>query len=263
MTQIVTGWQEDPWRRHELRYFSFGGLATRLVCDLGKTSFDPPPTQHECPSPDLIATGPADAGLPLAPSPVPEADPPASFTVRTLANSPNLRTLPLRNPNARHSSIPVIRPRPTQSPGDSSGSWRTATPKEPRAAWIAPAPLANPDVPRRFRRASPGRGLTWLFLLYNVLMLAWVIAGTWWPHRTIACVHQRGDGACSGATRSMTTIPIGILLVVWVTGALFLVVVWLATKRRSCLVCGRGVAQGSSECQNCRRDVQTDRRRLA
>jgi hypothetical protein len=44
MAEKLTGWNPDPWGVHELRYFSMGGTATRLVSDDGKTSHDPPPS---------------------------------------------------------------------------------------------------------------------------------------------------------------------------------------------------------------------------
>ena len=38
----LRGWHPDPFNAHERRYFSMDGKPTRLVCDGGRTSHDPP-----------------------------------------------------------------------------------------------------------------------------------------------------------------------------------------------------------------------------
>jgi putative flippase GtrA len=38
----LRGWHPDPFNTHERRYFSMDGQPTRLVCDDGRTSHDPP-----------------------------------------------------------------------------------------------------------------------------------------------------------------------------------------------------------------------------
>jgi putative flippase GtrA len=42
MAEELRGWRPDPYRQHELRYFSMDGQPSRLVSSGGKTSLDPP-----------------------------------------------------------------------------------------------------------------------------------------------------------------------------------------------------------------------------
>src|ERR1700733_6433883 len=44
MEEVLTGWQPDPFGTHEKRFFSSGGLPTKLVSDGGVRSYDNPPS---------------------------------------------------------------------------------------------------------------------------------------------------------------------------------------------------------------------------
>jgi hypothetical protein len=62
------GWHRDPYRIHEDRYLSVGGLPTKLVRDGGCESYDPPP-EDTVPNPADV-----DALRPLCfAGPLPEA----------------------------------------------------------------------------------------------------------------------------------------------------------------------------------------------
>jgi putative flippase GtrA len=78
MAVELRGWRPDPYRQHELRYFSMDGQPSRLVSSGGKTSLDPP-----WPAP--LSTRPL-LTITTAPSPAPD---------RGLEPRRNLETLDL------------------------------------------------------------------------------------------------------------------------------------------------------------------------
>jgi putative flippase GtrA len=62
MAVELRGWRPDPYRQHELRYFSMDGQPSRLVSSGGKTSLDPPWPAPLSPRPLLaVATAPMPA----------------------------------------------------------------------------------------------------------------------------------------------------------------------------------------------------------
>jgi hypothetical protein len=64
------GWNVDPYRLHEDRYFS-GGLPTKLVRDAGRESYDEPPDSSAAVQPG----GPAKTQPPLVVVPTPREEP--------------------------------------------------------------------------------------------------------------------------------------------------------------------------------------------
>jgi hypothetical protein len=54
MEEVLTGWQPDPFGAHEKRFFSSGGLPTKLVSDGNVRSYDDPPDAASL-SPEPVA----------------------------------------------------------------------------------------------------------------------------------------------------------------------------------------------------------------
>jgi hypothetical protein len=100
------------------------------------------------------------------------------------------------------------------------------------------------------------RKMTWAVLVFNVLMLVWIIAGAASTHNTPNCVHQLGSKLCTDATETGAGIGIAILIVLWVLGDAILGVLWLVTRGRSCPVCGRPVRRGLVACAKCGHDFR-------
>jgi predicted anti-sigma-YlaC factor YlaD len=98
--------------------------------------------------------------------------------------------------------------------------------------------------------------MTWVVVLFNIIMLAWIIIGVSLSHKTAGCVHQLGSKLCTDATQAGTAIGVGILIVLWVTGDIILGMIWLVTNGRSCPVCGRSVKRGRVSCKGCGHDFR-------
>jgi putative flippase GtrA len=73
VAEELRGWHPDPFNAHERRYFSMDGKPTRLVCDSGRTSHDPPlPTPLGSPAGPAQPTG-SVRDQRLIPPPVPQS----------------------------------------------------------------------------------------------------------------------------------------------------------------------------------------------
>jgi len=74
------------------------------------------------------------------------------------------------------------------------------------------------------------RKMSWLVLVFNALMLIWVIVGAASAHNTVSCVHSIGEKLCTQATETGTAIGVGILIVLWALGDVILGVIWMVTR---------------------------------
>jgi len=73
--------------------------------------------------------------------------------------------------------------------------------------------------------------LTWVILLFNALMLVWLVTGVnGASNEGHSC---KADKACQGANDVGTAIGAGIIIFVWAAGAVILGVIWLVTSRTS------------------------------
>jgi hypothetical protein len=111
--------------------------------------------------------------------------------------------------------------------------------------------VAAPQSKRRFPRF---RKATWVLIIFNVLMLIWVISG-------IASV---GGGSCNGLDQATCNaakdigggIGVALLIVLWFIGFVVLGLVWLMSKpkNRQCPRCGHDVKKGLMICKSCNFD---------
>ena len=94
MEDVLTGWQPDPFGTHEKRFFTSGGLPTKLVSDGDVRSYDEPPNSPPLgPSP-----GPAARPQTMQP-PAPVRQPEPAYQSRLATGTPARATeLPLDAP---------------------------------------------------------------------------------------------------------------------------------------------------------------------
>lgn len=102
------------------------------------------------------------------------------------------------------------------------------------------------------------RKMTWAVLIFNVLMLIWLIAGVASATHNPQCAHTAvlGAKACQNATDAGAGIGAGIVIALWVAGDVILGVLWLVTRGRVCPTCGRGVRKGLTACRACGHDFR-------
>lgn len=100
------------------------------------------------------------------------------------------------------------------------------------------------------------RKMTWTVVVFNVIMLLWVVFGVSSATHTGHCQNLSAQ-LCHDATDTGAAIGAGILIALWVAGDLILGVLWLVTRGRSCPACGRGVRRGVVVCRGCGHDMRT------
>lgn len=96
--------------------------------------------------------------------------------------------------------------------------------------------------------------MTWAVVIFNILMLLWIIIG-------VATTHPKNCNGlsqqlCNDATNTGKGIAVGIIIILWVIGDVILAVLWLVTRGRSCPVCGRNVKRGLTVCRGCGHDFR-------
>lgn len=112
-------------------------------------------------------------------------------------------------------------------------------------------------------RWMPGwRKLTWVVVLFNILMLLWIIGGS--ASTTDSCEGEVGTAldACEAGTAIGAGIGVFVLIVLWAFGDVILGVLWMVTRssKRECPVCGSGVRRGVTVCGSCSYDFAMGRR---
>jgi hypothetical protein len=92
---------------------------------------------------------------------------------------------------------------------------------------------------------------TYIVLLFNLAMLAWIIGGTASAAKDANC---GTDEACQAGTAVGTAIGVGLIIALWVAGDVILGIIWLVTNRkktRECPQCGSDVKKGLIACPRC------------
>jgi hypothetical protein len=105
---------------------------------------------------------------------------------------------------------------------------------------------------RRFR--VRWRILTYAIIAFNLLMLAWIIAGPAWV--SSAC-NVPGVTACTGQGNPKRGIAVSVIIAVWALGNLILGGIWIATnngRRRPCPQCGKQIDDATFRCPRCGHD---------
>ena len=106
------------------------------------------------------------------------------------------------------------------------------------------------------------RPLTWVVLLFNVLMVVWLVAGM--ADVADNCEGEVGSAleACEAGTAIGAGIGVAFVVFLWVAGNVILGVIWLVTRKaaapdRTCPVCGTDVPVGQVVCTGCGYDYRS------
>jgi len=97
--------------------------------------------------------------------------------------------------------------------------------------------------------------MTWVILIFNAIMVAWIIGGVASTHASNC--GQLSQQVCNDAANTGKGIAVVALVVLWLVGDAILGVIWMVTKGRSCPVCGRSVRKGLVACNKCGHDFRT------
>ena len=112
-------------------------------------------------------------------------------------------------------------------------------------------------------KRGPGwRKLTWVILVFNALMLIWLVAGVGGVADN--CEGEVGSAleACEAGTAVGAGLGAAFIIFLWVAGNVILGVIWLVTRKtaqpeRACPVCGTTVPVGDVACSSCGYDYRT------
>lgn len=125
----------------------------------------------------------------------------------------------------------------------------------PPAGWGDPAyhsaDRSNSGAPRR-PRLPRWRVFTWVILVFNLLMLIWIVTAVSANARD--CSGLTGDALTNCQANNVGTgIGATLVFVLWALGDVILGVLWLVTRPRvrDCPVCGNGVRRGEMRCRTC------------
>jgi hypothetical protein len=113
---------------------------------------------------------------------------------------------------------------------------------------------------KRLGFLPPWRIMTYVVLLFNLIMLIWVIAGAASGSGQPTDCGTLDAQTCNDAQNVGTAIGVGLLIGLWVAGDIILGILWLVTnhkKSRDCPVCGRDVKKGLTVCRGCGYDFRT------
>lgn len=103
------------------------------------------------------------------------------------------------------------------------------------------------------------RIFSYVILLFNLAMLAWVIGGVASTSGTPDDCGSLSTQACNDAQDVGAGIAIMAIVAIWVVGDIILGVLWLVTNRKStrdCPACGRDVKKGLFVCRSCGYDFR-------
>ncbi len=94
---------------------------------------------------------------------------------------------------------------------------------------------------------------TWALVVFNVLMLIWVIAGIASTSGNATDCGSLSQDTCNAARSVGTGIGVSILLVLWFIGFVILSLIWLMSRprRRQCPACGNDARRGQTSCATC------------
>ena len=106
------------------------------------------------------------------------------------------------------------------------------------------------------------RKMTWVLIIWTVLMFTWMIAGGSSAQDANDCDAERTAQMrqlCEDATDVGTGIGVAALFFLWFLGFVVLGLIWFMTrpKGRDCPACGELVKRGHFECPNCGHDFRT------
>jgi H+/Cl- antiporter ClcA len=143
------------------------------------------------------------------------------------------------------------------------GAWTADTRPLPAATQaFLPRAESKPSKLKGHKRLGflpDWRIFTYVILLFNLIMLIWVIAGASSGSGTPSDCGSLDAETCNNAQNAGTAIGVALLIVLWVLVDIILAIAWLITNRssgRSCPVCGHNVKKGVMQCKSCGYDYR-------
>ncbi len=123
-----------------------------------------------------------------------------------------------------------------------------------RALGMALGGLPATPLPPADPQRQKMRPLTLGILIFNALMLVWLVAGI---RSANDCQAQQYVEACQAGVG----VGAAFILVIWALGDVILGVIWLVTRKtpapgRTCPVCGSPLAVGLTSCPTCGHDFR-------
>lgn len=102
------------------------------------------------------------------------------------------------------------------------------------------------------------RPFTWVLIVFNALMLIWLVGGL--SSVSNNCADEVGDAleACKAGTAIGAGLGVAAIIAIWVVVGFVLGMIWLATGRsqRHCPSCGNRVKKGLTVCLICKHDFR-------
>lgn len=120
------------------------------------------------------------------------------------------------------------------------------------------------------------RKMTWVIIIFNILMLVWVVAAVAsTPEGTSDCKREAANNQfldeedCDNAAAVGTAIGVGVLMFFWVAVDVILGIIWLVTNSgtgqkkqeintltRECPFCKSAIRRDASVCPHCQRESE-------
>jgi hypothetical protein len=153
------------------------------------------------------------------------------------------QSTPTVSPVSETSSAPNSSAAPTPPP-------MTPVPRPEPPRTVQPAANSPTGNLARPSHRTGWRKMTWVILLWNLLMVAWIITGLATNHGNCNGLSQQ---ACSAAHDIGGGIAAGLIAAVWVAGDVILLILWLVTNQgvRTCPACGTSAKKGITSCRRC------------
>ncbi len=98
--------------------------------------------------------------------------------------------------------------------------------------------------------------MSWLILIFTVLMFAWIAAGVGGDNCSQYAPGTPERSGCELGSDVGTGVAVVALFGVWFVGFIILSIIWFMTRptRRICPVCGYEARKGQRACKKCKFD---------
>jgi hypothetical protein len=100
------------------------------------------------------------------------------------------------------------------------------------------------------------RKMTWVVVLWCILMAVWIIGAIVSANPSSNCAHGAYKSACEAGSSAGTGIGVVALWFIWFFGFVILSLIWFMSrpKGRICPTCGENVKKGRTTCPGCQFD---------